>query len=189
MIWNRHWDIAGKHSFLSPSGYHWRNYDPDKLRQVYLNQAAKERGTKLHQLASDLINLGVRLPRNKTTLNSFVNDAIAKGMRSEQPLYYSRHCFGTADAIKFDEHKHQLTIHDLKTGYIPAHMDQLEIYAALFYLEYRLDPNEFSTVLRIYQSDEIIEEIADPSVLVDLMDQIVYFDKILNDIDEEEARS
>jgi hypothetical protein len=68
-------------------------------------------------------------------------------------------------------------------------MDQLEIYAALFYLEYRLDPNEFSTVLRIYQSDEIIEEIADPSVLVDLMDQIVYFDKILNDIDEEEARS
>lgn len=189
MKWNQHWELAGKHSFLSPSGYHWLNYDSEKLRQVYLNQAAKERGTKLHALASDLINMGVRLPRNNNTLNAFVNDAIGYRMRSEQTLYFSPHCFGTADAIQYNEKKHLLRIHDLKTGYIPAHMEQLEIYASLFFLEYNYDPHDITTILRIYQCDEVIEETADPDVLCSIMDTIVNFESILSDLDAEVSES
>ena len=35
-------------------------------------------------------------------------------------------CFGTADTIVF--RNGTLRIHDLKTGVVPAHMEQLEIY-------------------------------------------------------------
>ena len=49
-------------------------------------------------------------------------------MTPEQILYYSDNCFGTADAILF--RNNFLRIHDLKTGKIPAHMEQLEIYAS-----------------------------------------------------------
>ena len=185
MKWNQHWDLAGKHSFLSPSGAHWLGYDEDKLRQVYLNAAAKERGTRLHALASELIQLGVRLPRSKKTLNAFVNDAIGYRMQSEQVLYFSPHCFGTADAISFNEKNGKFLIHDLKTGYIPAHMAQLEIYAALFCLEYRHDPNDIDGIFRIYQSDEIIEEVMDPALISEDMSKIMRFDEILSEMDKE----
>lgn len=60
----------------------------------------------------------------------YVNDAIGFKMTPEQPLFYSENCFGTADAISY--RNKLLRIHDLKTGLIPAHMEQLMIYAALF---------------------------------------------------------
>ena len=188
MKWNQHLDLTGEHSFLSPSGSYWVNYSEDKLRQVYLNSAAKERGTRLHALASELINLGIRLPRSKKTLNSFVNDAIGYHMQSEQVLYFSPHCFGTADAISFNDKTGKLLIHDLKTGYIPAHMTQLEVYASLFCLEYTKDPNEIHGLLRIYQSDDIVEEPFEPKQICEIMQKIVRFDAILTELDEEVAR-
>jgi len=43
--------LVGKHAFLSPSSYHWLNYDEDKLRQVYWTKQQSARGDKLHAFA------------------------------------------------------------------------------------------------------------------------------------------
>lgn len=187
MNWNSHWDLQGKHSFLSPSSHHWMNYTTDKLRAVYLSRLAKERGTRLHALASELIQLGIRLPRNRKTLNAFVNDAIAYHMRSEQPLYFSDYCFGTADAISYDTSKHLLRIHDLKTGVTPASLDQLLVYDALFCLEYRVDPATCEHLLRIYQNDDVNEINPSSSDIKISMDQIIDFSQILSEVDLEVA--
>jgi len=132
MNFNKHLDLIGQHAFLGASKYHWLNYDDDKLIQSYLNSLAVQKGTELHDLACNLIRLGVKLPKSKSTLNMYVNDAISYRLTPEQPLYFSRNCFGTADAISFNDKNRFLRIHDLKTGVTPAHMEQLEIYAALF---------------------------------------------------------
>ena len=185
MNWNRHSDIVGTHAFLSASNYHWTNYDENKLMAVYRNFLATQKGTALHELAHGLIKLGVGLPRSKKTLNMFVNDAIGFRMNSEQPLYYSQNCYGTADAISF--RKNELRIHDLKTGATPANMRQLEVYAALFCLEYRERPGDIKIELRIYQNDDIIVSEPDTDTIAHIMDTIVSFDKIINQIKEEEG--
>lgn len=180
MKFNKHFEIEGRHAFLSPSQYHWVNYDEEKLTDRFYSFDAKERGSRLHALASECIKLNVKLSKSKTALNRFVNDAIGYKMESEVPLYFSQNCFGTADAISF--RKNVLRIHDLKTGIIPASMIQLEIYAALFCLEYEFDPHDIAIELRIYQSDDVAELSPEPDAISDLMDKIVYFDKILNDL-------
>lgn len=180
----RHSNLEGRHAYLSASKYHWINYDEEKLAQTFRNFLAVERGTELHDLASRLIKLGVKLPKSNKTLNNFVNDAIGFKMESELPLLYSDNCFGTADAISFRNGK--LRIHDLKTGEGPTHFEQLEIYAALFCLEYKFDPTKIDIELRIYQNDEmrILEPQAEDIQMI--MDKIVTFDKILNSIRYEE---
>lgn len=180
MIFNDHWALDGRHAFLSPSQYHWVNYDEEKLKSRYASFRAKERGTELHALAEQCIKLGVKLARSHATLNSFVNDAIGYKMTPEQPLYYSDNCFGTADAISF--RKNLLRIHDLKTGDVSANMMQLRVYAALFCLEYRYNPEDIQIELRIYQSGEIIIEEPDPQVISDIMDKIIRYDTILNEL-------
>lgn len=179
MNWNEHWNLKDKHAFLGASQHSWINYTPEKLQTVYLNMLAKERGTRLHKLASDLINMHVKLPRSKKTLNMFVNDAIGYRMRSEQILYFSENCFGTADAISYEDSKRLLRIHDLKTGVIPASMSQLKIYAAIFCLEYHVDPSDIQTELRIYQNDEIIVDETDSDDIMNIMNTIVQFDKLI----------
>ena len=106
-------------------------------------------------------------------------------MVAEQILYYSKNCFGTADAISF--HKGMLRIHDLKTGTTPASMDQLLIYAALFSLEYGENPSRFHAELRIYQDDDvqICEPTAEDISLV--KNKIVAFDKRIMKIKAEEG--
>lgn len=106
-------------------------------------------------------------------------------MIPEQVLYYSPYSFGTADAISF--RKNFLRIHDLKTGITPAHMEQLLIYAALFCLEYDIDPAKIETELRIYQSDDIVIHNPSADEILTLMDRIVRFDKLINDIRKVEA--
>ena len=133
MNFNEHWNLEGKHAFLSASKYHWINYDDDRLISAFRNWKAKERGTRLHEFACEAIKLGVKLSHSKRTLNQYVNDAIGFGMTPELILYYSDNCFGTADSISFDGHL--LRIHDLKTGKTQASFHQLEVYAALFCLE------------------------------------------------------
>lgn len=175
MIFNTHSQLVGRHAFLSASKYHWTNYDDDKLERVFLAMLAAQRGTELHAFAHDAIRLGVKLPRSQKTLNMYINDAIGYRMKTEQILYYSDNCFGTADAIAF--RKSFLRIHDLKTGLTPVSERQLEVYAALFCLEYRIKPFEIEIELRIYQNDEIQIYEADPDVITHIMDRIVTFDK------------
>ena len=158
MTFNDHSRLAGQHAFLSASKYHWINYDPDKIASAYTNFMATEKGTELHEFAAKCITLGQKLPRSKKTLNNYVNDAIGFRMTPEQVLYFSENCFGTADSICFRDDI--LRIHDLKTGVIPAHMEQLYIYDALFCLEYRIKPKNIQIENRIYQSDDIL--IANP---------------------------
>lgn len=186
MRFNNHYELKGKHATFSASKWHWINYDKDKLLQIYESMQAKEYGTRLHEFAAEAIALGQKLPRSKKTLNAYVNDAINYRLDPEVILYYSSNFFGTADAIRFDEKTKTLRIHDLKTGKIPAHIEQLEIYAALYCLEYRRKPSEISIILRIYQNDEIFEYEPNPSEIMDICDKIVKFDKILSGIREED---
>ena len=180
MRFNKHFDLAGRHAFLAPSKYHWINYDEDKLDAVFINHEAARRGDELHQLAHDLIRLGVKLPSTKKTLNLYVNDAIGYRMTPEATLFYSDNCFGHADAISF--RKNKLRIHDLKTGVTPTSEHQLEIYAALFCLEYKYKPFDLDIELRIYQNDEARIYDADPDMVFRIMDKIVMFDRRINAI-------
>lgn len=183
MNFKRHFDLEGKHAFLSPSQYHWINYDEDKLINSFTNYKAKERGTKLHDFAKDCIKLGIRLPKSNKTLNMYVNDAIGYKMTPEQPLFFSSNCFGHADAISFKGNL--LRIHDLKTGATPASMNQLLVYTALFCLEYDFDPKDIDVELRIYQSDEVMVHNPGYEEIIPIMDKIVAFDKLIQTIKEE----
>jgi len=181
----KHFELEGKHAFLGASNYHWINYDSDKIINTYMRRQATLKGTALHELAAKLIELGQKLPKSKKTLNMYVNDAIGFKMKPEQVLYYSNNCFGTADAISF--RNNILRIHDLKTGFTPAHMEQLLIYAALFCLEYKVKPSEIQFELRIYQNDEIA--IMNPTAedIVPIIDKIITFDKVIEKIKREEV--
>ena len=184
MNFNNHSKLEGMHAFLGASNHHWINYDEDRLVERYSKTMAIQRGTVLHGFAAQCIKLGQRLPDIPKTLNMYVNDAIGYKMVPEQILYYSNNCFGTADAICFRDNF--LRIHDLKTGYIPAHVEQLEIYAALFCLEYNKKPSDIEIELRLYQSDDIA--IFNPTVedIFPIMDKIITFDKVLSRIKMEE---
>ena len=180
MNFNPHYALEGKHAFLSASQYHWLNYSDDKLKDRFLNWKATERGTELHALAAKLIDMKVKLPKTKQTLNMYVNDGIGYNMTTEQILYFSENCFGTADTISFK--KGFLRIHDLKTGVTPAHMEQLEIYAALFCLEYDVRPGDIGMELRLYQNDDKI--IFNPTAedILPIMDKIISSDKIITEL-------
>lgn len=180
MNFNKHYDLAGEHAFLSASKYHWTNYDPEKVSAAYLKYLAVQKGTELHDFARKCIELRQRLPKSKKSLNSYVNDAIGFRMKAEQVLYFSPNAFGTADAISFRENF--LRIHDLKTGVSPVSMRQLEIYVAYFCLEYKVDPKNIEIELRIYQSDEITVYSPDPDDIKTIMDKIVEFDKRIESI-------
>lgn len=175
MRFKEHYNLQGKHAFLSPSSYHWINYDEDKLTDRFTTAMAAARGTALHEFAKDAIELGVPLADNGQTISLYVNDAIDYRMTPEQVLYYSDNCFGTADAISFNGSF--LRIHDLKTGVTPTSEHQLEVYAAIFCLEYGYNPFDLQMETRIYQSDEIRCYEPDPGDIIHIMDTIIQFDK------------
>lgn len=192
MSFNRHSDLEGKHAFLGASKYSWLNYSPDKLREVYMNELAKERGTILHEFASQAIKLRIKLA-GKSTIALFVNDSISDDMASEIVLRYSDNCFGTADAIscKMERRRNELgkfsknevlRIYDLKTGSTKASEKQLLIYAALYCLEYGKDPTKLLIELRLYQYDTASIYIPVPEEIREIMDLIVEFDDIIEDI-------
>lgn len=175
MNFNNHSRLDGLHAFLGASKYHWINYDEEKLAATFSKFQAAQRGTELHALACQCIKLGVKLPKTPSSFNRYVNDAIGFKMETEQILYYSDNCFGTADTICF--RKNFLRIHDLKTGDAPTSVNQLMIYTALFCLEYRFKPTEIEIELRLYQSDEVKVHIPEPENVFYIMDKIVLFDK------------
>lgn len=184
MNFNKHYSLEGKHAFMGASKYHWINYDEEKMAESYTKFQATLKGTILHDFACQCIQLGQKLPKSQKTLNMYVNDAIGFKMKPEQVLYYSDNCFGTADAIIF--RNNLLRIHDLKTGVTKAHMEQLEIYAALFCLEYKKRPSDIDMELRIYQNNEIIVYNPTAEDIVPIMDKIITFDKLLDKIKMEE---
>jgi hypothetical protein len=142
------------------------------------------KSNELHDFASRCIRLRVKLPATKATLNQYVNDAIGYRMVPEQILFYSDNVFGTADAICF--RNNLLRIHDLKTGYTRVHMHQLEIYTALFCLEYDYKPQNIDVELRIYQMSQIVYHEPDHPSIKRIMEKIKFFNKKLNEFQLEE---
>lgn len=166
------------HAFLSPSNFHWVNYTPEKLRQVWNSKKAAELGTRLHSLAQECIELGIKLePIRYPTLSLYVNDCIDFGMHPEVHVECDIECFGTADALLF---KHNmLRIWDLKTGANRVHHTQVSIYAAIFCLQNGIDPLTIQYDLRIYQNGEVKQVLGHPEYILKLMNTIVEDLKII----------
>ena len=112
----------------------------------------------------------------------YVNDAIGFRMDSEVCLYYSENCFGHADAIDFNDKKNMLRIFDLKTGQSPVKIEQLMIYAALFFLDYReYKVNDSEIELCIYQTNQdVLINTPDRNDILDMMDSIKKRDAYIN---------
>lgn len=185
MNFHTHFNLEGLHAPFSPSQSHWLRYDDEKALEVYSNKKAAELGTKLHEWAKQTIDLRIKQPRSSKTLYAYVNDAIGFKMDTEVVLYYSDRFFGTADAISFRDGV--LRIHDLKTGKsgkIEDHMEQLEIYAALFCLEYCKRPGDIKMELRVYKNDEVLVHNPTAEDILPIMDKIVHLDKLLSKFEE-----
>ena len=188
MNFEKHSNLEGLHAPFSASQSSWLRYDDNKAIEVYLNKQAAVVGTKLHEWAKNTIDLGIKQPRSKKTLYAYVNDAIGFKMSTEVVLYYSNRFFGTADAISFRDG--MLRIHDLKTGKsgkIEDHIEQLEVYAALFCLEYKVKPGDINIELRVYKNDEVLYHNPTAEDILPIMDKIIHLNKLLEKIDNEEG--
>jgi hypothetical protein len=183
MRFNKHLRLRGEHAFLSPSSYHWINYTPNRLSERWTTAQASAMGVAQHEYAMQEIRLG-RLSDLPGTLGMYINDCIKYRMVAEQILYYSENCFGTADAISF--RYRTLRISDLKTGVVKGSVHQLEVYAALFCLEYDMDPRDIKIELRIYQDLEVGVYDADPEDILFIMGRIQEFDSLINHLKREE---
>ena len=206
MIFNEHSELKGKHAPFAPSNPYWLNYDSDRIVNNYISSYNVQIGTALHELAEELILMGEKLTKadkkfvsyqlrkkgfNKKLLrryvgdfypmfSAYVNDAIDLELSPEVTLYYSDYFFGTADAINYIKRDNLLEIHDLKTGTTPAKIEQLEIYAALYCLEYKVDPLKINYELRIYQGVNVVVHKPEPSVIRHHCDTIIFNNKVIN---------
>ena len=182
MIFNDHSAIkeSNAHAFLGASQHSWIRYDDDALLHKLETYRASQKGTELHAFAELAINLGQKLGGPNSSLKMHVNDAIGYKMTPEVVLYYSPYCFGTADAISFRRNK--LRIHDLKTGTtVKGSMEQLMIYAAYFCLEYKMKPSDIEIELRIYQFEEASIYIPTSDEIMNIIDKVIYFNKMIVD--------
>lgn len=214
MQWNDHSrDFPdGSHTLFSPSQPAWRNDQTvEDVLARYYRSLASAIGTAVHEEARDCILTYTKYSKNQAkkaitkklltnkpyiprgafdaeflagNFVNYVNDAIGYMMIPERKLYYSEWFGGTADAIIFDEGKRILRIHDLKTGVTPAKFEQLESYAALFFLEYGtklgVKVGECQIELRIYQAGEIVEEYPSAEEILPIMDSIIWHTDIMN---------
>lgn len=197
----------GSHALISPSRHILKpNYSTAQFENYISSTYATRIGTSIHELAAQLISAQIKVNKTEAhkmitlklindkiprrvfdasnyvdTFVPYVKDAIGFEMQPEKILKYSRWAYGTTDAIRYNESKHYLRVHDLKTGKIPATLDQLVAYAALFFLEYKIKPGEVTTEIRIYQNGEIISGFPTTTDILPVMDQIVmlndYFEK------------
>lgn len=178
---SRPW-LEGTHAFLGASTPSWHNYDEDKLVKRAHTAEAARRGTKQHELAKDLIEMGIRLPDNGKTLNTYVNDCIGWRMTPEVLLFANEWAYGTTDAISFREGL--LRLSDLKTGHNPAGFAQHESYAAFFCIWQDIKPVHIEMEFRIYQNDEVKMIEGDPDKVTHVISQINTFTPILREIRE-----
>jgi len=201
---------AGAHAILSPSKSSWTNYEnPEKLYDLLCASYAQEIGTLLHQLAATAIKYKVKIPKvaarpiillwllangiPRSIINAdkyvsnfvtYINDAIGFDMSPEVTLKYSDNAFGTADAIRFNDKKMTLRIHDYKSGITKPCLRQLEVYVAYFCLEYHIKPKDIKIEIRIYWQDEIIVGEPTAADIVPLIDKIITMDKYLKTLKE-----
>lgn len=200
MNWIENSDLEGKHAVLGASQYYWLNYKTSDLKKKLRPKYAPQIGTLLHRLAAEdyiskskkmvqedrrfvkeyLMDEGI--PKFAIDMNScfgnlkrYINDAVRNQMDPEILLYYSDNCFGTADAISFESN--YLRIYDLKTGSGKVSMRQLMIYAALFCLQYEIEPEDIDVELRIYQAKNLMIEHCDSDPIREIMDKIVMFNR------------
>ena len=184
MRWRKHSHLEGQHAFLSPSTYHWINYDDEKLAFRYRTMRAALEGVEQHRYAAVAIEEREVQDDETTTLGMYINQCIQFRMSPEVVLYFSPNAFGTVDAIAYSHRR--LRISDLKTGVTRTSEHQLEVYAALFCLEYGFDPYDLRSIeLRIYQDGRCREYVGDPAFIKGIMDKIIRFDKRLNELREE----
>ena len=184
MRFKKHLHLEGQHAFLSPSTYHWINYDEQKLAFRYKTMRAALEGMEQHRYAAIAIEEREFQDDETTTVGMYINQCIQYRMSAEIVLYYSPNAYGTVDAIAYRYRR--LRISDLKTGVTRTYEHQLEVYAALFCLEYGIDPFSMRGIeLRIYQDRECREYVGDPVLIKRIMDKIVAFDQILNVLREE----
>jgi len=180
----KHSHLEGQHAFLSPSVYHWINYDEEKLAFRYKTLRAALEGMEQHRYAAVAIEEREYQDDESKTLGLYINQSIQYRMHPEVVLYYSPNAYGTVDAIAYRHRR--LRISDLKTGVSRVSEHQLEVYAALFFLEYEINP--FSTraiELRIYKDNRVWFYEGEPATIQAIMDKIVRFDQILNKLREE----
>lgn len=141
-------------------------------------------GVEQHRYAAICIEEGIVQDDETTTVGLYINQCIQYKMSAEVVLFYSPNAFGTVDAIAYRHRR--LRISDLKTGVTRTSEHQLEVYAALFCLEYEIDPFSMRGIeLRIYQDSGVREYIGDPYYIKGIMDKIEKFDGILNRLREE----
>lgn len=181
MIFNQHLSLEGTHAPFGASKHAWIRYSDDKFIDVYKNLKASEIGTRKHELAAEMIRLGQKAG-GRDYFTHYVNDAIGYHMTPEVILFYSELFYGTADAIRFDEKKSLLRIHDLKTGVTPVSMEQLYIYVALFCLEYHIRPGDIQIETRIYQvNQDIVVDNPTASDIAPIMDKMIHITKLIHD--------
>lgn len=208
MIFNRHSNLPSEHAFLSASKYQWLSYTDEQLAEKYTNSYATVIGTALHELAKTLIDgrikvaksdkkmllvhlLGKGIPRSVIDIDRYfenfahyVNDCIGYSMSTEVTLYYSENCFGTADAICM--RNGVLRISDYKSGLLPAKMEQLMIYAALFFLEYKQYSVDLTAVeLSIFQGEEVLYDEPPAEEIKAVMQRIIEANKVISQLKEE----
>lgn len=200
MIFKDYSDYEGKHALLGASKHSWLNYDDGQIARSYIMSFSQQIGTLVHEYAKDKIIYRQPMEDNRSERNAlllhllkngipcfvipidnlfynlmpYVNDAIGFKMTPEKVLYYSDYSFGTADAISYG--RNVLRIHDLKTGSTPASMDQLMIYAAWFFLNYKKEVNfqKSRTELRIYQNQEVIVHTPSNQEISAVMDKVIH---------------
>jgi len=206
MIWNEHSELRGKHATFAPSNPSFLNYslereNEDVIFRRFASQYSTQIGTIVHDFAQERIQYNQKLHKTNRSdllirllkagippivinidyifnnLIPYVNDSISFRMDPEVVLKYSDNCFGTTDTICFRDK--ELRINDLKTGLSTVHMDQLLSYAALFFLEYKAAPETITTILRIYQASEVVEDRPEPERIRAAMHQMVELDKLV----------
>ena len=160
------------------------------MKQADFTDVEKSIAAYLMKNGFDVKNMSIQSLARATfsspsTITRFCRKLGLDGYKKFQILFYSENCFGTADTIVF--RNGTLRIHDLKTGVVPAHMEQLEIYAALFCLEYKVKPGDIEMELRIYQNNEILYHNPTAEDIVPIMDKIITFDKVIRKIKEQEG--
>jgi hypothetical protein len=187
MQFKQHTNLEGQHAVFSASQSSWLRYDDDKILEAYANRQAAAMGTRIHEWAKETILLGIKQPKSKKTLYAYVNDAIGFDMTPEVVLYFSPMSYGTADAISFDGKT--LRIHDLKTGKvgkIESHLEQLEVYAALFCLEYKVKPRDIHIELRVYKLNDVVCHEPDVEDIEFIMNKIIHINKLVENSDRKE---
>jgi hypothetical protein len=141
-------------------------------------------GIEQHRYAAICIEEGIVQDDETTTVGMYINQCLQYRMSAEVVLFYSPNAFGTVDAIAYRHRR--LRISDLKTGVSRTSEHQLEVYASLFCLEYKIDPFSMRDIeLRIYQDQTVRQYSGDPYFIKGIMDKIVKFDLVLNTLREE----